>query len=83
VRLFFTDPALKDLAGLDPPIRDLVHKALDRLLTHPESAELGKVKRKPGTWRLRVGDWRILLEPHWTEKIIYVMRIEHRRQVYR
>jgi mRNA-degrading endonuclease RelE of RelBE toxin-antitoxin system len=64
VKLVFTEPAEKDLTGLEAKMRERVKAALDRMLTNPETADLGKIKSKPGLWRLRVGDFRVYLEPH-------------------
>ncbi|MXX76460.1 MAG: type II toxin-antitoxin system RelE/ParE family toxin [Holophagales bacterium] len=47
----------------------------------------GDVKRLRGTrrgsWRLRVGDWRVLFTYDSAEKAVVIMRVEHRSAVYR
>lgn len=83
MKLIFTEPAIKDLAGLEAGVRRRVETALDRFLTHPEMADLRKLKDRARTWRLRVGDWRVILEIKKTEESIYVMRIKHRKESYR
>ena len=45
---------------------------------------MGDVKHlagRPGRWRLRIGDYRVIMEV--TEEIIEVLRVGHRREVYR
>ncbi|WP_071524669.1 type II toxin-antitoxin system RelE family toxin [Pelosinus fermentans] len=37
----------------------------------------------PNTWRLRVGDYRIILEIVKSEAIILALHIGHRREIYR
>ena len=56
MKLILTEPAIKDLAGLDAGVRQRVKTALDRFLAHPELASLRKLKNRPRAWRLRVGD---------------------------
>jgi mRNA interferase RelE/StbE len=83
VKLILTDPAIKDLAGLDAGIRQRVKTALDRFLAQPEVASLRKLKNRQRAWRLRVGDWRVILEIKGKEDTIHVMRIKHRKEAYR
>jgi mRNA interferase RelE/StbE len=45
---------------------------------------IGDIKHlagRPGRWRLRVGDYRVVMEV--TEEDIQVVRVGHRREVYR
>ena len=47
-------------------------------------AGIGDVKHlsgKPNRWRLRVGDYRVIMEV--TPETIDVLRVAHRREVYR
>jgi mRNA interferase RelE/StbE len=83
VRLSFTKHAQKDLAALNAFQRDRIIQALDQILINPEHAELRKIKMKPGQWRLRVGDWRIILEIDLMAQVVYVLHIKHRREAYR
>jgi mRNA interferase RelE/StbE len=58
----FERRADKDLERLDPPIRERVFTALERLANDPQSgAGLRKLAGRP-EWRLRVGDWRVIVE---------------------
>jgi mRNA interferase RelE/StbE len=83
VRLSFTKHAQKDLAALNASQRDRIIQALDQILINPEHAELRKIKMKPGQWRLRVGDWRIILEIDLIGQVVHVLHIKHRREAYR
>lgn len=49
------------MGRLDAPIRGRIGTALDRLSADPRSGELRKLVGRP-EWRLRVGDWRVLVE---------------------
>jgi mRNA interferase RelE/StbE len=83
VRLSFTRHAQKDLAALNASQRDRIIQAMDQILINPEHAELRKIKMKPGQWRLRVGDWRIILEIDLIGQVVHVLHVKHRREAYR
>jgi len=83
VRLEITATAEKDLASLDIKTQKRLKSALDKLIANPQSVDLKKLKGKPERWRLRVGDWRIILMLQREKRIIYVLCIKHRREAYR
>jgi len=83
VRLEITATAEKDLAALDRKTQKRLKSALDKLIANPQSVDLKKLKGKPERWRLRVGDWRIILMLQREKRIIYVLCIKHRREAYR
>lgn len=83
MRLEITATAEKDLAALDIKTQKRLKSALDKLIANPQSVDLKKLKGKPERWRLRVGDWRIILMLQREKRIIYVLCIKHRREAYR
>lgn len=63
---------------------------LDRLLAALHSLEdnarppgVKMLKGQRDHWRIRVGDWRIVYTIRDRELIVLVLRIGHRREVYR
>jgi mRNA interferase RelE/StbE len=66
---------------LDPTIRRRVMSALDRLAADPHSGTLRKLVSR-SEWRLRVGDWRILIELDIETHTIRVTRILPRGRAY-
>lgn len=83
MKLVFTDPAFKDLRSLDKALVERIESALDRMLAAPHTAELARIKTEPGKWRLRVGDWRVIMRIDHSLNAVYVLRIRHRREAYR
>ncbi|MCE2558753.1 MAG: type II toxin-antitoxin system RelE/ParE family toxin [Acidobacteria bacterium] len=83
VAVAFSARALRDLKRADESTRRRITEALERYA----STQVGEVKRLRGssrpTWRLRVGDWRVLFARKPGEKLIEVVRVAHRSQVYR
>jgi len=70
---------LKRIAGKE---RARIVNAIDRLAENPYlgSALKGDLK---GLRRLRIGDHRVLYEVRDEELIVLVIRVAHRREVYR
>ena len=83
MRVEITKPADKDLLKLDDSTRTRILKALKGLVEYLEVSGLVKLKVQDDAWRLRVGDWRVILEIDQDESVIYVHRIKHRKEAYR
>lgn len=80
--LRYSRRAEKDIARLDPPIRRRVLIALGDLSQDPASA--GGLRKLSGRSesRLRVGDWRVILDVTARERQIYVQRVLPRGRAY-
>lgn len=74
-----TEPAERDLADLDKKTQRRIKAVLDRLLTYPQAIDLKKLQGSPERWRVRVGDWRVILRIDREQRVLYVLRIRHRR----
>jgi len=74
--------ALKELKRINKPERTRIIHAIDQL---PASPWLGKVLKGElsGLRRIRVGDYRVIYEIHEQQVLILVVRIAHRKDVYR
>jgi len=69
---------LKDLA-----IRQRVNNALLGLEDEPRPYGVTKLSSTVNEWRIRIGDYRIIYEIDDEERRVTILRIAHRRQVYR
>ena len=74
--------ALADLAALEPQIRRRVLQSIARVAEGGNS-DLQKLHGRNDEWRLRVGDWRVILTFDRPNNTITVWRAQHRREVYR
>lgn len=77
----FERRADRDLEQLDPQVKQRVLTAIARLVSDPRSAELRKLKGRPES-RLRVGDWRVILELDVDERTIIIERVLPRGRAY-
>jgi mRNA interferase RelE/StbE len=73
---------LRQLESLPEKDFQAVVKTLERLEDNPRPSGVEKIK---GTelWRIRQGDYRAIYHIDDEEKIVTVVRIGHRRDVYR
>jgi mRNA interferase RelE/StbE len=74
--------AEKELASLDVKPYDSVKKRIYALAEEPRPPGCGKLKGDPG-WRVRVGDYRIVYEVDDASGTVTVLRVGHRKEIYR
>jgi mRNA interferase RelE/StbE len=77
-----TPSARREVGRLDRQVKRRVETALDRLAVDPGAAELRRLKGRPEL-RLRVGDWRVLLELDHEARAIVVHHVLPRGRAYR
>lgn len=78
--VLFSDIALKQLRKLDTKIRERIIATLERIRIRPE-VYLKKLVGDEG-YRLRVGDYRVVVDLDKERLIILVLKMGHRRNVY-
>lgn len=76
------ESAARELRRVAGPERARIVAAIDRLAETPHlgSALKGDLR---GLRRLRVGDWRVVYEVQDDALIVLVIRVGHRREIYR
>jgi mRNA interferase RelE/StbE len=79
--IFFTDKASKQLKKLEKDEQERLIKSLERIRIRPE-AFVTKLIDDPG-YRLRVGDYRIILDIKKEKLIILVLMVGHRKNIYK
>lgn len=78
-----TAPARRDLRRLDPPVRARIQGALDRLTADPPAGDLKRLAGRAYEYRLRVGDWRVLVFLDRSERAVVVVHVLPRGRAYR
>lgn len=73
--------ALKQLEKLEKIVQKRIYAALKRLEVYPER-HIKKLVGFPYS-RLRIGDYRVILEVHKGELIVLVIKVGHRKNIYR
>lgn len=75
--------AQRALAGLERREQQRIRAALDLLAETPRPPNCIAMQGEDSVYRVRVGDYRIVYEVFDTELLVHVVRIGHRREVYR
>ena len=73
----------KTLDRLPDDVRGRVLRKLEALQEDPRPFGVAKLAGPEDLYRLRVGDWRIVYAIRDRELVVIVIRIGHRREVYR
>ena len=74
--------ASADVAALDRSVRRRVLAAID-LLAETRQGSVIKLQGRESRWRMRVGDWRVILAFDYTNNTLEVLRVLHRGEAYR
>lgn len=84
----FKTPAQKELEALEPISQERILLKLRSLKAHPRLFDVLKPVHglEPATHRLRVGNYRLLVmleKSNSEEKTFRILKVAHRREVYR
>ena len=86
-KIEFSRQADRDLTKLDPQHSQRILKFLrDRVAKLEDPRSLGKSLQGPTfgeLWRYRVGDFRIICKMEDDRLVVLVIRIGHRKEIYR
>ena len=83
-KIDFTPQAFQDLSKLDKVISERVVKKLDWLSQNIELINPQALKGKfQGMFKLVVGDWRAIYTADFTNKLITVHLVGHRKEIYK
>lgn len=78
--IVFSDLARKQLLKLPNEVQKRIVSALDRIKIRPESY-VTKLVGDPA-YRLRIGDYRVIMDIQKTKLLILVLKIGHRKNIY-
>ena len=79
-----TPRAQKDYRKLDANVRKRIKEAILELETNRTPQQFKPLTgRDIANFRLRIGDYRVLYDVYDEEKTVLILRIGHRRDIYR
>jgi mRNA interferase RelE/StbE len=81
--VFFTPAAEKALRKLPNPLQRKIVTAVNELQYNPRPHGCVKLTGESDLWRIRVGDYRIVYTIQNQELVILVVRVGHRKDIYR
>jgi mRNA interferase RelE/StbE len=81
--LIIKPTAEKSLDKLPHSVRGRVVGGLKQLRDNPRPAGSVKLAGDENLWRIRIGSYRVVYEIHDAKLVILVLRVAHRKDVYR
>ncbi len=79
--ILFSDKAFKQLKKIERKIQERIFAVLERIRIRPEKY-VTKLVGDPG-YKLRVGDHRVILDIEKKQLLILVIKIGHRKKIYK
>ncbi len=67
----------------DEKLKQRIGQKIDLLAENPRPPGCEKLSGTENRWRVRVGDYRIIYEVYDNRLVVLVIRIGHRREIYR
>ena len=75
--------AAKELADLNPDLAKKILSALEELASKPMPRQSKKLTASRNSYRLRIGDYRVLYQVDKRSKKVVVFAVGHRREIYK
>lgn len=82
-RIEFVKQAAKQFKALPTQEQQRLQPKIDALATEPRPVGVVKLSGEQDLYRIRVGDYRIIYNIQGDQLLILVVKIGHRRDVYR
>jgi len=82
-RLEFSAKAARQFKTLPLQVQKLLQLHLDALTENPRSQGVTKLVEYESLYRLRAGNYRIFFEIQKSSGVILVVKVGHRREIYR
>jgi mRNA interferase RelE/StbE len=83
-RVIYTQRARKALVKVPKSVRLRIRERLERIAADPYArySSVTRLRNRP-SYRLRVGDWRVIYEVEDDQLVVLVLRIGSRGEIYR
>jgi len=81
--LQFKPSAIKQLEKLSRDVQKRIAAKIQALRDDPFPERSKKLSGVPDTWRIRIGDYRVIYQVHRGILLVLVLTVGHRREVYR
>ena len=82
-QIAFTHSAQKELEDFDPPIIQKIFPKIENLANNPRPLGCIKLKGRKDLWRIRIGEYRAVYSIDDKSRMVDIIYIRHRKDVYR
>ena len=80
-KLIYTNKAYKDIKKLDAIVKKRIGKKIEEYSKNPLSSSKRLTNSAIGSYRWRVGNYRVVFDID--KKNIVILRVGHRREIYK
>lgn len=82
--IFVSQRAKKEYQKLDTTVKHRINKAILQLETNRTPQQFKPLMgRSVAQFRLRIGDWRVLYDVYDEDRLVLILRIGNRKDIYR
>ena len=74
--------AQKELDAVDENLFRRIDGKIVALAENPRPSGCKKLKGYKNQWRIRIGDWRVIYVVDDARKLVTIMRVAHRGEIY-
>ncbi len=82
-RVEFASRAQRMFRNLPADVQRRLDPAIQALSQNPRPSGCKKLSGEESVWRIRVGDYRIIYQIRDNELLVLVVKVGHRREIYR
>jgi mRNA interferase RelE/StbE len=79
----FASRAERDFRKLPPDVQRRLDPAIQALAENPRPPGCVKLSGEEFVWRIRVGDYRIVYQVRDESLLVLLLKVGHRREIYR
>ncbi len=82
-KILYAKSVSHDIRKIPKKYLDKIKESIEELKNFPNIKDVKKLTAHPlADFRLRVGEYRILFDVDWKERVIYILKIGHRKEIY-
>ena len=81
--IFWKNSAEKDIKKIDRKYIPKILDEIESLSINPFPIQSKKLYRSDRTYRLRIGNYRVIYQVDMKEKIIIIFHVRHRKEAYK
>ncbi|CAN5272473.1 type II toxin-antitoxin system RelE/ParE family toxin [soil metagenome] len=81
-KVIVSKTASKELADMPAQVINRIIPAIKNLGENPRPSGEKKLKGEQDTWRIRIGDYRVIYTINDTIRIVDVRKVGHRKDIY-
>ena len=82
IRLVYTPSAQNYLKKIHPSLKQAIRETIEELSLEPFKGKPLQGNKK-GCYSLREGDYRVIYEVHLDDKVVHIIAVGHRKEIYR